>query len=331
MNKVCSVNIIGIGSYLPEKTITNLDLSKLVDTSDEWIVERTGIRERRIVEDRVATSDISTIAAKRAIKDANILPEDIDLIIVATATPDMAFPSTACIVQKNIGAVNAIAFDICVGCSGFIYGLGVGSSFIKAGVYNKALIIGAETLSKIVNWKDRNTCVLFGDGAGACILEKCQEGIGILSFDLGADGTNGHVLTQPAGGSRLPASYDTVSNNLHTIKMDGREVFKFAVRIMEKTSKKVLHKANISLEELDFLIPHQANIRIIKSALKKLRLDEDKVYVNLDRYGNMSAASIPVALDEAVKKGLIKNGDIVLLIAFGAGLTWGSVLMKWNR
>lgn len=331
MNRLDSVSITGIGSYTPEKVVTNVDLSKLVDTSNEWIVERTGIRERRIVEEGVSTSDIATKSAEKAIEDAGILSEDIDLIIVATVTPDMAFPSTACIVQKNIGAINAAAFDISVGCSGFIYGLSIGSNFIKTGIYNKILIIGAETLSKIVNWQDRNTCVLFGDGAGACILERCEEGTGILSLDLGSDGANGHFLTQPAGGSRLPASYATVSNNLHTIKMDGKEVFKFAVRVMEKSSKEVLRKANLTLEELDFLIPHQANTRIIHAAAKKLKLEEDRIYVNLDRYGNMSSASIPVALDEASKKGLIKNGDILLLVAFGAGLTWGSVLMKWNK
>lgn len=243
----------------------------------------------------------------------------------------MAFPSTACIVQKSIGAANAAAFDISVGCAGFIYGLSIGASFIRSGAYKKVLIIGAETLSKIVNWEDRNTCILFGDGAGACILERCEEGYGFLSFDLGADGTDGNLLTMPAGGSRLPASYETVSNNLHTIKMDGREVFKFAVRIMEKTSLNVLNKANITLDELDYLVPHQANIRIIDSASRKIGITPDKVYVNLDRYGNMSSGSIPVALDEAYRNSLLKTGDMILLVAFGAGLTWGSTLLKWNK
>ncbi|MBZ2175830.1 ketoacyl-ACP synthase III [Schnuerera sp. xch1] len=331
MNNIYSIGITGIGSYIPEKIVTNKDLTKIVDTSDKWIVERTGIKERRITDDQTSTSDIATIAAKNALKDGEILPEELDLILVATVTPDMAFPSTACIVQDNIGAVNAAAFDISVGCSGFIYGLSVGSNFIKAGAYKKVLVIGAETLSKIVNWEDRNTCILFGDGAGACVLERCKEGSGFLSFDLGSDGSDGHLLTQPAGGSRLPASYETVSNNLHTIKMDGREVFKFAVRIMEKTSIEVLNKANLSLGEIDFLVPHQANIRIIQSARKKLKLTEDKVYVNLDKYGNLSSASIPVALDEAYRKGLLKNGKVILLVAFGAGLTWGSTLLKWNK
>ena len=331
MNTVYSVGIAGIGSYVPSKVITNEDLSKLVDTSNEWIVQRTGIRERRIVDDSTSTSDIATIAAKRALQDGNITPEEIDLILVATVTPDMVFPSTACIVQKNIGAVNAAAFDISVGCAGFIYGLSIGVSFIRSGAYNKVLIIGAETLSKIVNWKDRSTCILFGDGAGACVLERCEDGFGFLDFDLGSDGTGGDLLTMPAGGSRLPASFETVSNNLHTIKMDGQEVFKFAVRIIEKTSLNLLNKANIALDEIDYLVPHQANIRIIEAASKKLKLSDDKVYVNLDRYGNMSSASIPVALDEAYKNSLLNKGDMVLLVAFGAGLSWGSTLIKWNK
>ena len=326
-----SVGISGVGSYVPEKVITNLDLSKLVDTSDEWIIERTGIKERRVVEKHIATSDIATLAAKNALKDGNIAPEEIDLIIVATVTPDNAFPSTACIVQKNLGATKAAAFDINVGCSGFIYGLATGANFIKTGVYEKVLVIGGEILSKIINWEDRNTCVLFGDGAGACILGRCEDGFGILSFELGADGANGQALIQPAGGSRLPASYETVENNLHTIKMDGKEVFKFAVRVMEKTSINALIKANLSMEDLDFLIPHQANIRIIDAAAKRLKLGKDKVCVNLNKYGNMSSASIPVSLDEALKEKRINKGNIVLLVAFGAGLTWGSVVMKWNK
>lgn len=331
MNSLYSVGITGIGSYVPEKIITNYDLCKMVDTSNEWIVERTGIQERRIVDQSLSTSDIATIAANKALEDSNTNSKEIDLIIVATATPDMAFPSTACVVQKNIQAINAAAFDISAGCSGFIYGLSIGFNFIKAGTYKKVLVIGGETLSKIVNWEDRNTCVLFGDGAGACILERCKGGFGFLTFDLGSDGSNGHLLIQPAGGSRLPASYETVSNRLHTIKMDGREVFKFAVRIIEKSSKEVLRKANILLEQIDLLIPHQANMRIVQSAIKKLQLEENKVYINLDKYGNMSSASIPVALDEAYKKGIFSKGDLVLLVAFGAGLTWGSTLLRWNK
>ncbi|GFN36507.1 3-oxoacyl-ACP synthase III [Tepidimicrobium xylanilyticum] len=331
MNNLYSVGITGIGSFVPEKVLTNFDLSQMVDTSDEWIVTRTGIRERRIVEKNVSTSDIATIAAREALIDGKVDPKEIDLIIVATATPDMFFPATASIVQKNIQATNAAAFDISVGCSGFIYGLSIGYNMVRAGTCKKVLVIGGETLSKIVNWEDRNTCVLFGDGAGACILEKCEKGFGFLSFDLGSDGEGGHLLSQPAGGSRLPASFDTVSNKLHTIKMDGREVFKFAVRIIEKSSEAVLKSANLSLEDIDYLIPHQANIRIIQSAKNKLKLDDDKIYINLDRYGNMSAASIPVALNEAYRDGLLKRGDIILLVAFGAGLSWGSTILKWIK
>ncbi|MBU5425770.1 ketoacyl-ACP synthase III [Tissierella pigra] len=325
------VGISGVGSYVPERVVTNDALSKIVDTSNEWIVERTGIEERRIAEDDTATSDLGTLAAKRALEDAKLQPEDIDLIIVATVTADHAFPSTACIIQKNIGAMKAAAFDINVGCSGFVYGLSIGESFIKSGTYEKVLVIGAEALSKIVDWQDRNTCVLFGDGAGACVLEKCEEGFGILSSELGSDGTNGQVLSQPAGGSRLPASIETLEDRLHYVKMDGKEVFKFAVRVMEKTSMNALEKANLNLADLDFLVPHQANMRIIDAAAKKLKLEKDKICINLNKYGNMSSASIPVALDEAVKNKKIKNGDNILLVAFGAGLTWASMTIKWSR
>lgn len=325
------VGISGIGSYVPEKVVTNHDLAKIVDTSDEWIVERTGIRERRIAEQDLATSDMASIAAKRALEDAKLSAEDIGLIIVATVTPDHAFPSTACIVQKNIGAINAAAFDISVGCTGFVYGLVIAEQFIKSGFYEKVLVIGAETLSKIVDWQDRNTCVLFGDGAGACVLERCEEKMGILAYELDSDGANGSLLIQPAGGSRLPASEFTVKNRMHFIKMDGREVFKFAVRVMDKASQSVIEKANLELKDIDFLIPHQANIRIIEAAAKKLKLEQSKIYVNLNRYGNMSSASIPVALKEAVDEKKIKQGDNVLLVAFGAGLTWASMIIKWNR
>ncbi len=331
MDSVTYIGITGIGSALPDKVITNDDLSKMVDTSDEWIRTRTGIRERRIVEDDIATSDLCTEAAIKALEDAKVDPKDIDLIIVATVTPDMAFPSTACIVQKNLGATNAAAFDMSVGCSGFLYGLATGTNFIKAGAYKKVLVIGAEVLSKIMDWEDRSTCVLFGDGAGACVLERCEEGLGILSYNLGADGENGHFLTQPAGGSRMPSSIETVEKRLHYIHMDGREVFKFAVRVMEKASIEALKEVDMELEDIDFLIPHQANIRIINSAAKRLKVPKDRVYVNLDRYGNMSSASIPIALEEAYREGLINKGDNILMVAFGAGLTWASVILKWAK
>ncbi len=331
MNEFLSVGITGTGSCLPEKKLTNFDLEKMVDTTDEWIRARTGISERRIADDKTATSDLATEAAKIAIDDAGLLLEDIDLIIVATATPDMAFPSTACIVQKNIGAKNAVAFDIEAACSGFLYALAIGEQFIKTGVYRNVLIIGAETLSKITNWKDRRTCVLFGDGAGAAVLQQVEGGLGILSSSLGSDGFRGDYLTQPAGGSRMPASIKTILNDLHYIHMDGREVFKFAVRAMSKSALEIIKDVGYSIEDVDYMIPHQANIRIIEAVAKKINLTMDKVYVNLNDYGNMSVASIPVALDEAVKNGSIKAGDIIILVAFGGGLTWGSSVIKWCK
>lgn len=326
-----SVGISGVGSFVPEKILTNYDLMEMVDTSDEWIVERTGIRERRIGSKDISTSDLGTEAAKRALKDANLKPEDIDLIIVATITPDHLFPSTACIIQDKLKATNAAAFDINAACTGFVYGVVAGASFVKSGMYDRVLVIGGENLSKIIDWKDRNTCVLFGDGAGACVLERCDEGYGILSFELGSDGEGREVLIQPGGGSKTPASQRSVEDNLHTLKMDGREVFKFAVRTMERTSKIVIERANLQVKDIDLLIPHQANIRIIDAARKKLDLPMDRIYVNLDRYGNMSSASIPVALDEAMRDKKIKKGDNILLVGFGAGLTWGSLILKWNK
>lgn len=326
-----SVGISGIGSYVPEKILTNLDLSKMVDTSNEWIIERTGIEERRIADKEQAASDLATQAALRAMEDARVKAEDIDLIIVATASPDHVFPATACLVQKNIGAIKAAAFDMSVGCSGFVYGVVTGANFISTGIYRKVLVIGSEVLSKLINWEDRNTCVLFGDGAGAVVLEACEEGFGILSCNLGADGSGWDKLIVPAGGSRMPVDLETMANNLQSIQMEGKEVFKFAVRIMEKASLDAIYKAGLSLSDLDFLVPHQANIRIIDSALKKLNLSKDNACINLTKYGNMSAASIPVAFDEAVKQGRIKKGDNVVLVAFGAGLTWGSLLLRWSR
>ncbi len=331
MNKFLSVGITGTGSCLPERKLTNFDLEKMVDTTDEWIRTRTGISRRRIADDKTATSDLATEAAKIAVNDAGLLLEDIDLIVVATVTPDMAFPSTACIVQKNIGAKNAVAFDIEAACSGFLYGLAIGEQFIRTGMYKNALIIGAETLSKITNWEDRRTCVLFGDGAGAAVLQQVEKGFGILSNNIGSDGTRGDYLTQPAGGSRMPASIETVLNNLHYIHMDGREVFKFAVRIMSKSALKIIKDVGYNIEDIDYMIPHQANIRIIEAVAKKINLTMDKVYVNLNDYGNMSVASIPVALDEAVKKGNVKTGDVIILVAFGGGLTWGSSVIKWCK
>ncbi|MDP9750000.1 beta-ketoacyl-ACP synthase III [Thermoanaerobacter pentosaceus] len=331
MGKKFAAGILGTGSYVPEKVLTNSDLEKMVDTSDEWITTRTGIKERRIADPSQAASDLGIEAARKALEDAKIAPSEIDMIIVATVTPDMNFPSTACIIQANLGASNAAAFDISVGCSGFIYGLAIAQQFVETGMYNKILVIGAETLSKITNWKDRNTCVLFGDGAGAAVVGRVESGYGILSTYLGADGTGGKHLYMPAGGSRMPASEETVKKNLHTIFMEGQEVFKFAVKVMDSATIEALNRCGLKPEDIDMLIPHQANTRIIEAARKRLKLSDDKVYINLDKYGNTSAASVAIALDEAYRKGLIKKDDIILTVAFGAGLTWGSSVIKWSK
>ena len=330
VNKVCSVGIIGTGSYLPETIVTNEDLEKIIDTNDEWIVTRTGISERRKAPPEMATSDLGAMAAQRAIESANLRPEDIDLIIVATITPDMLFPSTACIIQEKIGATKAAAFDLSAACTGFIYGLSIAAQFIATGMYKYVLVIGAEVLSRILNPKDRSTLILFGDGAGAAVLGPVEEGYGFLSFDLGAEGSGGDLLYIKAGGSRFPASKETVEKGEHYIKMVGNEVFKFAVRIMGETSLKALEKAGLTQDDVNYLIPHQANIRIVDAAVKRLKLATEKVYVNLDKYGNMSGASVPVALDEAVRKGRINKGDNVILVGFGAGLTWGSCVIRWS-
>lgn len=319
---------LGTGSCLPEREMTNFDLEKIVDTNDEWIQTRTGIKSRRVADDKTASSDLATGAAIKAMEAAGITAEDVDMIIVATTTADMVFPSTACIVQENIGAVNANAFDISAACSGFVYAATIAKQFIETGSMNNILVIGSETMTKISDFTDRNTCVLFGDGAGAAVMGPVKSG-GIIAADLGANGSGGKFLYVPAGGSRKPASKETIENRLHYIKMDGSEVFKFAVRIMASSSKKVIEKANWNLEDLDYLVPHQANIRIIKSAGKKLKLPMEKIHVNLDKYGNTSSGSVPIALDEAIRSGKIKSGDKVVLVAFGAGLTWGALAVEF--
>lgn len=330
MSKIYAAGILGIGCYVPEKILTNLDLEKMVDTSNEWIIERTGIKTRHIAAPEQATSDLATIAAQRALQSANVKAEDLDLIIVATASPDMAFPSTACLVQENIKATKAAAFDLSAGCSGFVYSLTVASQMIVSGLYKNILIIGAEALSKIMNWKDRNTCILFGDGAGAAVIGRVEDGYGTLGFNLGADGSGGHTLCQPAGGSRIPASLETVEKDMHYIHMSGNEVFKFAIKVMGEAANAALQAANINANEVDLFVPHQANIRIINSAAKRLGLSMDKVVVNLEKYGNTSAASIPIALCEALEQGRIKKGDNVALVGFGAGLTWAACVLKWS-
>ena len=325
-----NVKIIGTGSYVPIKVLTNKDLEKMVDTNHEWIIARTGITERRIAEENEATSDVASRAALKAIKDANIKPEEIDLIIVATNSPDMAFPATACLVQKKIKAVNAATLDLQAGCTGSVYALVTAWQYISTGFYNNALIIGAETLTKFVDWTDRNTCILFGDGAGAAVLKAGQEK-GILSGCLRGDGSNDDLIMLPAGLSKHPASHETVEKKMHYVKMKGNEVFKLAVKHMKRVTIKTLDKCNLSVEDIDCFIPHQANIRIISALTRVLKIKEDKVFVNLEKYGNTSAASVMIALDEAVKEGKIKNGDIVVLTSFGAGLTYGSIVLKWVK
>lgn len=324
-----NVKILGTGKSLPEKILTNFDLEKMVETSDEWIVSRTGISQRRIATENEYTSDFAAKASLEAIEMAGLTPKDIDMIIVATITPDMQFPATACIVQDKIGATNASAFDLEAACSGFIYGVAIGKQFIATGFYKHVLVIGAETMTKILDFKDRNTCVLFGDGAGAVVLGVSEDESGIKEIEIGADGSGGMALTMPGGGSVNPATVQTVADRLHYVKMEGNEVFKFAVRAMGSSSMNVVEKSNLKLEDIDFLVPHQANMRIITSAAKKLKLPLEKVHVNLDKYGNMSAASIPVALDEAVRGGKINKGDNVVLVGFGGGLTWGACVVKW--
>ncbi|MFS0869761.1 beta-ketoacyl-ACP synthase III [Paenibacillus xylanilyticus] len=329
MNNLRPVGVIGTGKYVPEKILTNSDLEKMVDTNDEWIVSRTGIKERHIAAPDQATSDLAYEAAMKALESAGMTGSDLDLIIVATITPDSAFPSTACILQDKLGAKGAAAFDLSAACSGFVYGLATATSFIQSGMYNNALVIGADCLSRITDYTDRNTCVLFGDGAGAVVIGEVPEGRGFKSFDLGAEGAGGGLLHLEGGGSRLPASAETVENKKHYIYMNGREVFKFAVRVMGTATDEVLRKAGLERTDVDLFVPHQANIRIIQSAMQRLELPEEKVVVNVDKYANTSAASIPLALVEAAEEGRMKAGDTILMVGFGGGLTWGASVLVW--
>lgn len=324
-----AVGILGTGKYVPERVLTNSDLEKMVETNDEWIVTRTGIRERRIAAEDQATSDLAYEAAVRALEAANLDPKDLELIIVSTITPDMFFPSTACILQDKLGAAKAAAFDLSAACSGFIYSLATATGMLQSGMYKNALIVGAECLSRITDYTDRNTCILFGDGAGAVVLGEVPEGRGFRSFELGADGSGGPLLHIAGGGSRLPASAETVESKAHYIYMAGSEVFKFAVRIMGGAAEDALRKAGMDKSDVDLLVPHQANIRIIQSALSRLELPEEKCMINLDRYGNVSAASIPIALAEAVEQGRVSEGDCLVLVGFGGGLTWGASVLIW--
>jgi len=322
------VGIVGLGEYLPKRILTNADLEKIVDTSDEWITTRTGIKERRIVAEGEATSDMALMAAREALEQAKLKALELDLIIVATITPDMPFPSTASILQNALGAKHAVAFDVSAACAGFVYALSVAQQFIANGTYRNALVIGAETLSAVTDWQDRNTCVLFGDGAGGAVLAEVHSG-GILSTYLGCDGSKTGLLNQPAGGSRKPATAKTLEAREHYVKMQGNELFKIAVKTMTEAAETVLKQAGLTFKDVDLIIPHQANARIILAVGKKLGIDEDKIFLNIEKHGNISSASTVTALVEAVRSGRVKKGDIILLDAFGAGLVWGACIIKW--
>lgn len=326
-----SVYIRGLGVYTPERRLTNEELAKQVDTTDEWIRTRSGIGERRIAADGENPSDMGVKAAEIAIARAGLVREDIDLVICATMTPDMPFPSTACLIAAKLGLREVPAFDITAACSGFIYLLQVANHMLRAGEYRNVLIVGAEKLSSFIDWQDRGTCVLFGDAAGAAVLSKTDEPyVGILGNILGADGSNPELLYCPAGGAARPASAETVANREHFLHMNGKEVFKLATRVMAGSCEKVLAKCGVSVDQVKCVIPHQANARIIESVAKQLGVGMDRIPMNLDRYGNTSAASIPLAMEEAFREGRFRHGDYVLLVAFGAGLTWGATLIKWH-
>jgi len=324
------VGVIGAGYYLPERILTNKDLEQMVDTSDEWIVERTGIHERRIAPPEMSTSDMGVLAAKAALRNAGLTGNDIDMIICATVTPDMMFPSTACFIQRGIEARESFAFDITAACTGFIYALATAYAYLASGYVHNVLVVAAEKLSAFTDYEDRNTCVLFGDGAGAVVLSKINKpGHGIIDFILESDGRLANLLQVPAGGSRTPASTSSIGERMHYISMEGREVFKFAVTAMKRTTVRIAERNGIKAEDIRWLIPHQANKRIIDAAAEALGLDASRIHFNIHKYGNMSAASTAVGLAEVVLNNGLKDGDIILMVAFGAGMTWGSVLIKW--
>ncbi len=327
-NKPISM-IVGTGSSVPSKVLSNFDLEKMVDTSDKWITERTGIKYRYIANNGVVTSDLCSDAALKALEEAKVLPKELDVIIVATVTGDVKFPATACYVQQKIKAVNAVAFDISAACSGYIYSLTLANQMIMSNNFKTVLIIGGEILTSMVDWTDRNTCVLFGDGAGANVIKPSDGEKGVITTYIKSDGQLAHLLTTPGGGSKFPINHRTVEQKLQFIHMEGREVFKHAVKCMSESVEKVLQQANMSPEEIDLMIPHQANIRIIEATAKRAGIPMERVLVNIDRYGNTSSASIPIALDEAKRNGRLKEGDTVLMVVFGGGFTWGSAIVKF--
>jgi 3-oxoacyl-[acyl-carrier-protein] synthase III len=325
--RTCSV--AGIGAYVPERILTNADLEKMVETTDDWITTRTGIKERRISAKDEFTSDMAAKAAQRAMKMAGVTADQIDLVIVATITPDMPFPATACIVQQKLGAKRAAAFDLEAACSGFIYGLEIGQQFIMSRTYDTVLVIGAEKLSAITDWQDRNTCVLFGDGAGAAILQNRENAHGLLTAVMGADGAKANLLFMPAGGSRCPATRETVDGRLHFLRMEGKETFKNAVQAMCSAAQEVLRRCELDITRIKCVIPHQANRRIIDAVGDRLGATPEQMFINVNRFGNTSAASVAIALDEAVATGKVQRGDLILLVVFGAGLTWGAAVIEW--
>ncbi|HHY95142.1 MAG TPA: ketoacyl-ACP synthase III [Firmicutes bacterium] len=329
MSRRTRARIVGVGAAVGEQVLTNFDLEKMVDTSDEWIVTRTGIRERRIARPDVATSDLAVAAAREALVHAGLGAAALDMVIVGTVTPDMPFPCTACLVASRLGIPEVPAFDLSSGCTGFLYACATAASFLDTGLYRHILVIGGDTLSRIVDWQDRSTCVLFGDGVGAAVLVAEEGERGFLGFRLGSDADKSEHLSLPAGGSRLPASAETVAGRLHYVRMDGQEVFKFAVRATTDASLRLLEELGLAPEAVDLFIPHQANRRIVDAAVQRLGFPPEKVMVNLERYGNMSAGSIPVALDEAIRCGRVKEGDLLLMVAFGAGLSWAAAACRW--
>jgi len=327
LGRTCSIT--GVGAYVPERIMTNAELEKLVDTSDEWITSRTGIRERRIAAPGQFTSDLGAEAARRAMARAGVKAEEIDLIIVATITPDMPFPSTACLVQSKIGAHRAAAFDLEAACSGFIYALEIAQQFIMSRTYNTVMVIGAEKLSSIVDWEDRNTCVLFGDGAGAAILQNRPNSHGLLTAVMGADGRKADLLFMAGGGSRCPATAESVTSRMHYLRMEGKETFKNAIQAMQTAAEEALRRCELDISQIKCIIPHQANRRIVDAVGERLGAKPEQIFVNLHKYGNTSAASVAIALDEAVESGFIQKGDLILLVVFGAGLTWGAAVIEW--
>ncbi len=325
--RTCS--IAGVGSYVPARVLTNADLEKTVDTSDEWITSRTGIKERRLAARDEFTSDLATQAARKAMQMAGVTAEQIDLIIIATITPDMPFPSTACLVQQKIGARRAAAFDVEAACSGFIFGLEIAQQFIMSRTYDTVLVVGAEKLSSIVDWEDRNTCVLFGDGAGAAILQNRPNSHGLLTAVMGSDGTKADLLFMPGGGSRCPATAQSVNSRMHYLRMEGKETFKNAVQAMQTAAEEAMRRCEIDITKIKCVVPHQANRRIIDAVGERLGARPDQLFINVDRYGNTSAASVAIALDEAISSGRVQRGDLILLVVFGAGLTWGAAVIEW--